>query len=325
MLQQVGIWQIADGGPKRLDSATVSVEEHLESWIERDPTLVESGLILVGRQLHTEAGPLDLLALDPVGRWVIIEVKRGRVRRKTIAQAVDYAACVEKAPLEELAERVDAYLAARAAGPRCLNDALKDVPSGVEMDEDNRDVRIMVVGTGRDPGLQRMVDFLSKRGNIEITVISFGVFEAVGGQHVLVRELTESGETPTEQEKPKFSIEQVLALADAKGVGTEVRRLYDAALSVGLYAAPKKRSIMFTPPSKRSKCVLTVWVEPTGKDELNLWISEDSFQPLYGIQDDEVRRELGGQGFHKLRRANVDEFAQGLVRLFQDRESTEGD
>jgi Holliday junction resolvase-like predicted endonuclease len=325
MLQQVGIWQIGDDGPKRLNSATVSLEEHLESWIERDPALVESGLTIVGRQLQTEGGRLDLLALDPVGRWVIIEVKRGWVRRETTAQAIDYAACVEKMPLEELAERVDAYLAARAAGPRSLTDALKEVPSGVEMDEDSRDVRIMVVGTGRDPGLQRMVDFLSKRGNIEITVVSFGVFEAVGGQHVLVRELTESAETPAEQEKPKFSIEHVLALADAKGVGTEVRRLYDAALSVGLYAAPKKRSIMFTPPSKRSKCVLTVWVEPTGKGELNLWISETGFDLFYGIRDDEVRRELGGQGFHKLPRADVDEFAERLVRLFQDRESTEGD
>jgi hypothetical protein len=52
--------------------------------------------------------------------------------------------------------------------------------------------------------------------------------------------LTESGETPAEREKPRFSIEQVLALADTKGVGTEVRRLHDAVLSLGLHAAASR-------------------------------------------------------------------------------------
>ncbi len=71
-MRRVGIWTITPGGPRRLASASLDLEQRLEEWIERDPALLDPDLTIVGRQMRLDAGLLDLLALDPQGRWIVI-------------------------------------------------------------------------------------------------------------------------------------------------------------------------------------------------------------------------------------------------------------
>lgn len=103
-MSELGIWRIAPEGPQRLPPGNVDFEEQLEDWIAQDPSLVESGLTIVGRQVGTEARPLDLLAVDPQGTWVVIELKRERLYREALAQAPDYAACIAQMPAESQRE-----------------------------------------------------------------------------------------------------------------------------------------------------------------------------------------------------------------------------
>ena len=93
-MDSIGLWQIANDGPTRLSPAPLDREKQLEDWIERDPALLERGLVIVARQLRLDGGPLDLLALDPQGRCVLIEIKRERLRREVIAQTSDDASCL---------------------------------------------------------------------------------------------------------------------------------------------------------------------------------------------------------------------------------------
>ena len=52
-------------------------------------------LLLVGAFLLAFAGLLfTQLSLDPRGRWVLVEIKRERLRREVIAQASDDASCM---------------------------------------------------------------------------------------------------------------------------------------------------------------------------------------------------------------------------------------
>ena len=62
----VGLWHIRKHGPQLLEADRVNYEKQLEEWIENDPSLIQSGLEIVGRQVATPAGPLDLLGLDVV-------------------------------------------------------------------------------------------------------------------------------------------------------------------------------------------------------------------------------------------------------------------
>ena len=93
-MRKLGIWQVANDTLTRVTEAHVELERHLEDWISADPALLQEGLVVVGRQIQLECGRLDLLALDPQGRWAVIEIKRGALDRKTVAQVVDYAACL---------------------------------------------------------------------------------------------------------------------------------------------------------------------------------------------------------------------------------------
>ena len=65
-------------------------ERELEDAIVEDPTIVAEGLRIIGRQLRTSTGPLDLLGVDEDGALVVIELKRDDVVRRYIAQALDY-------------------------------------------------------------------------------------------------------------------------------------------------------------------------------------------------------------------------------------------
>lgn len=157
-MSRVGMWNIISGAPRRIAASTLEFEKDLEDWIEDDPSLLQSDLTIVGRQAHTPAGPLDLIAIDAQGRWTVIEIKRGKVRRDTVAQALDYAACVASMEWSELSARAEECLRGRA--DEQLEDSLRLL--SLQATSEARDIAIIVVGSGKDQGLERIVDFLSR-------------------------------------------------------------------------------------------------------------------------------------------------------------------
>ena len=73
-------------------------EKVLEDWLSANPDALVDGqaLMVIGRQVTTNLGTfIDLLALDRQGNTVVIELKRGRTPRDTLAQALEYASFVE--------------------------------------------------------------------------------------------------------------------------------------------------------------------------------------------------------------------------------------
>ena len=310
-MRQMLLWQVTDETPKRLNRGGIDLERHLEDWIERDPGLLQSGLTIVGRQITLEGGTLDLLALDPQGRWVVIEVKRGRVRRKTIAQAVDYASCIASMPYGELAEKLGSYLQNRATSLEALLDEL-----GAEEDEDSghREVVMYAAGTGKDPGLDRMVEFLSGF-EVPITVVSYDVFQTEGGQHILVREVTEADAMPST--KPRVTVEQICREADREGIGDPFRRLLEAANKHSLYPRPWKHSIMYTPPWNHANTLFTVrsWQRADGL--LRLYLETGAFGKFYPLTEDEAESLLGAAGWKRMANSDVDDFIAALDRLFE--------
>ena len=76
---------------------SIELEQHLESWLENNPwTLVQGDNILwIGRQTSAPVKDTtilpDLLGVDTRGNLVIVELKRNRTPRDTVAQLLDYA------------------------------------------------------------------------------------------------------------------------------------------------------------------------------------------------------------------------------------------
>ena len=66
------------------------LERVLEDILEHNLEELEQGLKLVGRQFSTAVGPIDLLAQDQNGAYVVIELKRGRTGDRVIGQVARY-------------------------------------------------------------------------------------------------------------------------------------------------------------------------------------------------------------------------------------------
>ena len=76
----------------------------LEEWLASDPSIIRPGLKVIGRQVSTRSGPLDLLAIDRSGNLVVIELNGDQVPRVALAQATDYASDVASWGIDKIDE-----------------------------------------------------------------------------------------------------------------------------------------------------------------------------------------------------------------------------
>ena len=168
-MDEVKIWAIGDShAAEPLESKSqVETEALLEETLVRNPDLLIRGLKLVGRQTPTEGGPLDLLGVDPDGRLVVFELKRGTLSRDAVAQVVDYASYLDTMELTALAE----YISDRSGehGIENIEDFQKWYSRDFGELESLKPLRLFLVGLGADDRTERMVRFLadnSKHGHL---------------------------------------------------------------------------------------------------------------------------------------------------------------
>ena len=314
---QLAAWKIEPDGPVRSWAASVELEADLERWIEGDPTMVLDGLRVVGRQVVLEGGRLDLLGVDPQERWIVVEIKRGKLYRDALTQALDYASSISTMPHENLAEIVQGYATSRD----------EDVPehpaiaalSSAEGELDGvRPVGVVVVGIGKDPSLERLVEFLGDQFGVPIQVVSFEAFDLGEGKRLLIREVRESESVQPVPAEPDRTVEAVVARAAKRGADVLFEILLQAAERNGLYARPFKYSIMFTPPSNRNRMLFTIWFQ-ANSPEIRLYKSTDAFTQFFSVSGDAVESLLGSDGERFVRTpSEAQAFANGLDRLLGD-------
>ena len=158
----------------------------LEEILVNNPDMLMPDLTLVGRQTHTEGGPLDLLGVDGDGRLVLFELKRETLSRAAVAQIIDYASDLEARGVYGLA----AYIAERSGSGGI--DKIEDFTDlhAEKVGPDNLDallpLRMFLVGLGVDDRTERMVNFLANKG-VDISLLTFHGFEQAGGKMALAR------------------------------------------------------------------------------------------------------------------------------------------
>lgn len=316
LVSRIGVWEIIDKSPQRVLSEGVDLEGMLEDWITNDPSLIQAGLVIIGRQANVDSGRarLDLLALDPQGRWVVIEIKRGMLSREAIAQVIDYTACLASMIETELEQVIDPQ---RLGHEKNLRDLLKERDALESLDPENRDVAMIIVGTGRAPELDKMASFLSGKYGFPLSIVTFHTFTSQQGTKMLVRELNEpiddwkiprSGSTP--------SVDEVQQLAEQNGIGTKFKVLREAAEETGLYAHSWKTSVMYAPQNNKTRCLYTAWVYPVD-NKIRVYLSAGAFTEFFDIPEQKVSEVLGSDGWLFLDEDGVARFASGLRQLLK--------
>lgn len=317
-MTELEIWDVTYGEPQRFQRGSVALEEHLENWIEQDPSLVQPGLIIVGRQLETGAGPLDLLALDPFGNWVVIEIKRNNVDRDTIAQVIHYESRIAQMPTDILSKEINKYL------KKTHQPNLQTILDNCSFDESiflERRTRTFIVGTGRNPSLEGIITHLRNKGS-EIQVITFDIFENDLGQRLIIRQLTEPDNNPSQPRNTQSmgtlnsEVERLFHVAEENGVGGTFRLIYDEATHLGLYPRTYKWSIMYTPPTNKTRVLFCTWVKPK-QGLLKIWITASAFSEFFPVSDKVVFNHIGKNRYDYFDFQKAKSFIKDLKSLFE--------
>lgn len=307
------VWQVGETIPLKLEESNIGLEKNLESWIEADPTLLPGELEIISRQMIMDRGRLDLLALDPLGRCMVIEIKAGALTADVVTQAMYYASQIDKFSFETLASKVNAY-------PVGNKKDLKAMLQVRGLDEKefskSKEVLIYLVGTLHTSGIDDMLNFMKKRIQVPLTEVVFNVFQLENGQRILVREVTEE-DTPIarpgrETQKSTATIEGVCKKADQKGVGQEFRLILEESRKLGLHMRPYVRSIMYTHPDHKTRMLFTVSAH---KKQLSAYIGYEGFVDYYPFTTEQVADALGPSGWRKLDMEQAKQLIAGLEKI----------
>ena len=189
MTEELRLWSVGDSGEVESLSPLqqMPTEMALEELLVQNPEMLGSGLKLVGRQTRTKNGWLDLLAVDPDGRLVVYELKRGTLTRDAVTQVLDYASDLDALSTSDLAEHI---------AERSGNDGIQGIDDFEQWYVENfggddlsrlLPPRMVLVGLGVDPVAERMAKFISG-GPVDLSVVTFHGFLR-GEEKLLARQL----------------------------------------------------------------------------------------------------------------------------------------
>ena len=192
----MALWKITDKGPAPVKETKFKdekmLEEHLEDWIAERPQLLGEPLLIFGRQvlIPDTKDRLDLLAVDPQGMIVVIELKRGQIKDPVDIQSLRYASYLAKWRFEDF-ENVARNFFGKVGDPEFnFNDIFESfcTESGVdEIPDLNKDQRIIIVGSSVRDKLGSVALWLRDH-NVDIKLIEVAAYKE--GDAVLIEPST---------------------------------------------------------------------------------------------------------------------------------------
>lgn len=208
MATEIKTWQIIDGKLTLVNSSLPENQrkekEDLEQWIKSNPIILGTDILLIGEQVQTKSGPLDFLGIDKTGNIVIVELKRDRLPREALAQAIDYASDISSWDVSRINEICQGY----------TGQSLEDFISEKLPDESHEEFiitqsqRILLVGFSIEEPLNRMIEWLSSKFNLAINAIVLNYIKTTGGEELLSRTVIIPEDVEREKiNRKKFIIE----------------------------------------------------------------------------------------------------------------------
>lgn len=322
-------WQV-DGHDKLVEipelpaSELQLVEQQLEDWLVSNPDALQDDLLVIGRQVETASGPLDILCLNAEGRAVVVELKRERAPRETVAQAIDYASWVATLTLDEVEE-----IAAEFLG-RPLSEAFRARFNEPLPELEFAEPAILVVASRLDASTERMIEFLSDTHDMDINGLVFRFIRVGNDERLLLRASVLSEDRPPsrgKRERVRVTSETLLARARDRNIIPLVNILRRLKRFLNEYPRPTYRGSFRYFRDGRMLCGVNVaayWNAPQGS--LDVWVSHDNLAQAAGVPEEVMVRDLESQfevvqryeGQHQVfLRIDSDTKAEAFVRMLQ--------
>lgn len=243
MATEIKTWEILDGELKVIDSSLAengrTEKEDLENWIKANPLILGNDILIIGEQVYTKSGPLDFLGIDRNGNTVIVELKRDKLPREVLAQAIDYASDISTYDVDKLSEICNTYTG------NSLEDHLSDNFEDIDLDDlvINKAQRLLLVGFAIDESLNRMVEWLSSNYDLGINAIILNYSRTSSGNELLSRTVI----IPEEIEKAKSNKKKfTIPMSDEPGNYEldKLKSLLEAYLNNNQYSTKRIKNVL---------------------------------------------------------------------------------
>ncbi|MCE5259890.1 MAG: endonuclease NucS [Chloroflexi bacterium] len=166
------LWRVGKQ-PQQLAGSQLDSEQQLEDMIVAQPRLLSEDWMLIGCQEDTGyGGRIDLLAIEPDGSLVLIELKRNRTPRDVVAQTLDYANWMEALESEDIAQIYGRY----KPNGNLSDDFRKRFGTPLDEETINTSHKLIIVASSLDDSTERIVSYLNKR-DIPLNVLCFQIFQ----------------------------------------------------------------------------------------------------------------------------------------------------
>ena len=298
MPTEMRLWQITGDMPAAVPKQKLVLESRLEEWLRRDISLLSADLLVIGQQVETAyGGKIDLLAVDPVGNLVVLELKRDKTPRDIVAQALDYASWVQDLGHEAISEIAKGFLKGKT-----LEQAFRERFQTALPDVLNERHRMYIVASSLDSATERIVKYLSETHDVDINVATFAYFKTDQGELLGRSLLLDEAEVQiraesTSKRKPPRSWEELRELAQHNGVVD----LYDRALSQlqPLHnSATRTRTnvalIGYMGESKARNTIISIYPEASSAERgLVMQFFLDRLCEYFSVSEGDIRSVLG--------------------------------
>ena len=305
-MKNLAVWRIGESGTPPggqaplltpVERSHLGLEKHLEAWIAADAKLIGGGLTIVGQQVRLDDGRLDLLAIDARNRWVVIELKAGRLDSAALHQALYYASSLARLSADELCAKLEPGL--KEFGDAGMLSARVRQLLDSEADGGAREIALALVGVGVTADLERMQEFLG-RFQMSVDVVSFEVFELAGGPRLLIREVIDEHADAPSRPRPERSVEAIRRRAAAEKVLEPFNRFVGMSEDAGLFVRPYTLSVMVTPAGHHGRFLMYATPRAGG---IHINAGPDAFAEFFDVSEQEAVDALDP--------GNVDEFLTG--------------
>ncbi|MEA3500092.1 MAG: endonuclease NucS [Candidatus Marinimicrobia bacterium] len=213
-------------------------EKDLEILLENNPEYFFKGskVLLIGRQVTTNLNTfVDLLGIDKTGNTVVVELKRGKTPRETVAQLLEYASFIENLDYLQLNEIYQDYSGEESSLEDYHHQYFQS--ESEEKVSFNKSTRLIIVAQEISNEIRQTALFLRKKG-IDIYCMVFKYFETKSGEKIITSDFVVGEEEFIRQKVqsaslPKVDEKQFLSSLNKNGLGV-FQQIFEFAKQNGL-------------------------------------------------------------------------------------------
>ncbi len=293
---EIKVWQLTDGQLREIQDDDLAASHHerdLEDWITKDPSILGTKLLVIGRQYETETGGrLDLLCIDETAALVIIEFKRDLSTRDAVAQILDYASWLDSVEPQEVYDCAEDYL------KKPLAVAFQEYFGNPLQSITPQNHGMLLVAPKLDSAAERIINYLAERYKININAVFFRYAKTVQGDEILVRTvLVPDTVRSATSRRPSVTLSDLLNMAGERGI----IKLLDICRSlrtvageepVGTYGGSFRYWL-----GGRMICGINVSgtrvANKPANGEMDAWLPVPRLSEVVRIPEEEIRSEVG--------------------------------